>query len=137
MHTTDESVSIRVRYAETDQMGRAHHAHYLVWCELGRTHLMRERGLAYSELERSGIFLPVARAEIDYRAGVGYDDEVRVETRIDEVRSRSVVFGYRLFRALDDRLIASGRTKLVCTDGKGRLQRLPDHVLDALETVKG
>jgi acyl-CoA thioester hydrolase len=137
MHARDDSVSIRVRYAETDQMGRAHHAHYLVWCELGRTHLMRERGLAYAALERTGVFLPVAHAELEYRLGVGYDDEVRVETQIDEVRSRSVVFGYRLFRTMDERLIASGSTKLVCTDKQGRLQRMPDHVLDALDAAKG
>lgn len=137
MHARDDSVSIRVRYAETDQMGRAHHAHYLVWCELGRTHLMRERGLGYAALERDGVFLPVARAELEYRLGVGYDDEVRIEARIDEVRSRSVVFGYRLFRTMDERLIASGFTKLVCTDTQGRLQRMPDYVLDALNAAKG
>ena len=127
-----DSVEVRVRYAETDQMGRAHHSHYLVWCELGRTAYMRQRGVSYAALERSGVLLPVGRVSLEYRQGVGYDDRVRIETGIDRVRSRSVVFEYRLFKADTDELIATGSTELFCTDSEGRPARLPADVRASL-----
>lgn len=124
--------ALRVRYAETDQMGRAHHAHYLVWCESGRTALMRERGVSYAALERRGIRLPVARASLEYRGAVGYDAIVRVETRVEAVRSRSVTFAYRILDE-EGRLLARATTELVCTDDAGRPARLPEAVRDALD----
>lgn len=127
------SIEVRVRYAETDQMGRAHHAHHLVWCEAGRTAWLRERGASYRELEERGIFLPVSRVEVDYRQAVGYDDVVRVETWPDSVRSRSVTFRYVLRRAEDGKLVAEAETELVCMDGEGRVRRLPDDLRRALE----
>lgn len=130
-----EPLEIRVRYAETDQMGRAHHSHYLVWCELGRTTLMRERGVSYGELEKRGLLLPVARVEISYRQGVGYDERVRVDTRVERVRSRSVRFAYRLTRAEDGDVLATAITDLVCIDDRGRTGRLPADVREALEAI--
>lgn len=132
-----DSVEIRVRYAESDQMGRAHHSHYLVWCELGRTALMRERGVSYAGLEREGVLLPVTRAELEYRRGVAYDEVVRVDTRVAEVRSRSVVFQYEVRLASDDGLLARARTELTCTDRGGRPRRLPGPVRSVLETARG
>ena len=126
-------VELRVRYAETDQMGRAHHSHYLVWCEVGRSALMRERGLPYTELEHRAVFLPVTRAELEYRGVVGYDDCVRVETRVAEVHSRRVVFSYRVLRVSDGVLLARVRTDLICTDRQGRPQRLPEDVRTLLQ----
>jgi len=126
--TTD----IRVRYAETDQMGRAHHRHYLVWCELGRTALMRDSGLSYAALERDGVLLPVARVEIEYRAPVFYDEVVRIHTRVERVRSRSVEFGYRLTRDEDRTTVALARITLASADTDGRPRRLPPPVRDAL-----
>lgn len=135
MNERQGEVEVRVRYAETDQMGRAHHSHYVVWCELGRTTLMRARGVSYAELERRGVLLPVARVELEYRKGVGYDDRVRISTRVERVRSRSVVFGYRLTRAEDGALIAMGSTKLVCIDADGNPRRLPSEVQAALRSL--
>lgn len=129
------SIELRVRYAETDQMGRAHHSHYLVWCELARTTLMRELGLPYAALERDGFLLPVSRAEVAYRRPVGYDEAVRVETRVEAVRSREVWFGYRLTRPEDGALVATARTALVCTDREGRPTRLPAHVRERLQAL--
>ena len=134
---TEGVVEIRVRYAETDQMGRAHHSHHLVWCELGRTALMRDRGLPYSELERRGIYLPVSRAEVEYRRPVGYDDRVRIHTRVEAIRSRSVTFAYRILGAKEDGVVARARTDLMCTDGEGRPVRMPDDVRRALWTAAG
>lgn len=129
------AVDIRVRYAETDQMGRAHHRHYLVWCELGRTALMREEGISYAALERDGVLLPVARVELEYRAAVFYDELVRIHTRVERVRSRSVVFSYRLTRGGDETTVARARITLASADREGRPRRLPDEVRDALDRL--
>lgn len=118
-------------------MGRAHHSHYLVWCELGRTTLMRELGLSYAELEGRGLRLPVSHAELEYRRGIGYDEEVRVETRVEAVRSRSLSFGYRIVREHDGALAAEARTTLVCTDEGGRPRRLPPEVREILARDAG
>lgn len=127
-------VEFRVRYAETDQMGRAHHGHYLAWCELGRTALMRDRGIPYGDLERGGVLLPVTRAELEYRRGARFDDLVSVETVVEWVRSRAVAFRYRIARIEDEALLARVRTELVCTDQTGRPRRLPEAVRTVLES---
>lgn len=129
------TVEVRVRYAETDQMGRAHHRHYLVWCELGRTALMRERGISYAALERDGVLLPVARVELEYRAPVFYDEVVRIHTRVERVRSRSVVFGYHLTRDEDETTVARARITLASADADGRPRRLPGAVREALDRL--
>ena len=125
-------VELRVRYAETDQMGRAHHGHYIVWCEMGRTALMRENGVSYAELEKQGVMLPVARVEVEYRAPLFYDEAVRVDTRIGSVRSRSVTFEYEVYRAADEQLVARAMTMLVCMDDEGKTRRMPPDVLESL-----
>lgn len=130
-----DTVDVRVRYAETDQMGRAHHRHYLVWCELGRTALMREEGISYAALEKEGVLLPVARIELEYRAPVFYDELVRIHTRVERVRSRSVVFSYRLTRDADETTVARARITLASADRQGRPRRLPDEVRDALDRL--
>ncbi len=115
----------RVRYAETDQMGFAYHTHYLVWCEVGRTNLLREIGTHYAQLERQGVFLAVSEADIRYHAPARYDDEIRVTTRLTRVRSRGVVFDYIVSDAVSGRTLATARTRLVCLDGEGRPRILP------------
>lgn len=129
-------VEIRVRYAETDQMGHAHHMHYLAWFELGRTELMRANGVSYAELERGGLLLPVARAELAYRRGAGYDDRVEIRTRVSEVRSRSVSFAYEARAAADGELLATGATTLVCTGPDLRPRRIPEEVGAVLEGLR-
>lgn len=136
MHEPRDSVEIRVRYAETDQMGRAHHSHYLVWCELARTAFMRERGVSYARMEETGVLLPVSRVRVEYRRGVGYDERVRIETRVEAVRSRAVVFGYRICRPEDGTMLARATTELVCTDGHGKPRRLPEEVRAALADAR-
>ena len=123
---------IRVRYAETDQMGRAHHMAYVAWFELGRTELMRQNGLSYAGMERRGILLPVVRLEVDYLKGLEYEEVVDVHTSIAEVRSRRVVFDYRLVRRDDAVLIAEATSVLLSMDRAGRPCRLPEDVRAAL-----
>lgn len=134
---TSEPVEIRVRYSETDQMGVVYHANYLIWCEVGRTHLMRTLGLPYAEMERRGVFLAVADASLRYHAPARYDDRVRVDTHIEAVRSRAVTFGYLLSRVGDDAeaRLASARTTLVAMNAAGQGRKLPDELLARLRAA--
>lgn len=128
-------MEIRVRYAETDQMGRAYHTHYLVWCEVGRTRLLEGRGSSYASLEERGVFLPVSRLDARYHRAARYEDKVRVITRVERLRSRSVRFGYRLHRLPEEELLAEVSTELVCVDREGKPRRLPTEVREALRDV--
>src|SRR5690606_9221354 len=121
-------VEFRVRYAETDQMGVVYHANYLVWCEIGRTELIRRLGRSYAEVERDGVVLAVSDASVRYLVGARYDDLIRVETRVEEVRSRAVVFGYRILRVREDgttERLATARTSLIALGEGGRPRTLP------------
>ena len=79
-------------------MGVVYHANYFVWCEMARTELIRHRGPSYAQLETAGVYLAVADASMRYHAPARYDDMIRAESWITEVRSRTVSFGYRILR---------------------------------------
>lgn len=123
---------LRVRYAETDQMGKAHHSHYLEWFELGRMELLRANGVSYADLERAGIMFPVTKAEIEYRQSVGYDEDVQIWVALGAVRSRTLTFLYEARRTVDGGLLARGRTVVACTDRRARARSIPDAVIRAL-----
>lgn len=134
-----ESLSeVRVRYSETDQMGVAYHAHYLVWCEFGRTEYMRSVGLPYAALEREGWFLAVADAQIRYMAPARYDDRVRIRTRIERLQSRAVTFAYELgIEGPDGPVrIASATTKLVARNRHGAARTLPESFLETVRRLQ-
>ncbi len=119
-------VEIRVRYPETDQMGVVYHGHYLVWFEIGRTELMREAGCPYGELEsRDGVFFPVVDLRARYHASARYDEKLLVEARIEEIGGASVRFGYRILRAGNGRLLATGQTTHAAVGRDGKPMRLP------------
>ena len=123
-HTISE---VRVRYAETDQMGIVYHTHYLVWCEVGRTDYIRALGTTYAEIEREGIVLAVADVRIRYVAPARYDDRIRIRTWLERVQSRAVTFGYELTRANgeDGARIATATIKLIALDASGSPCLLP------------
>lgn len=121
---------INVRYAETDKMGVAHHASYLLWFELARTGLLRECGHSYRDMESSGTLLPVIEYNCRLVRGAEYDDPVDIETTVSELRSRAVTFAYRVTR--NDTLLAAGWTRHVCVDADNRPRRLPAEVVTAL-----
>jgi acyl-CoA thioester hydrolase len=114
-------------------MGVVYHAEYLVWCEVGRTDFIRALGLPYSELERRGTALAVAEATIRYHAPARYDDMVRVETRLVDVRSRAITFEYLIRNADTGERLASARTLLVSLDADGKLVPMPDDVRALME----
>lgn len=126
----------RVRYPETDRMGVAHHTHYFVWFELGRTELMREAGCAYGALEDGdGVFFPVIEAGAQYRASARYDEIVEIETRLTAAEGVRVRFEYVLRRPVDRRVLAEGFTVHASCGRDGRPVRLPEPVRERLMRV--
>ncbi len=124
----EHTAEVRVRYAETDQMGVAYHANYLVWCEVGRTDFIRALGVPYAEMERRGVRLAVVDARVRFHASARYDDRVRIVTTLAGVRSRMVTFAYELSRVREDgalERLASASTALVAIDAEGRPAALP------------
>jgi acyl-CoA thioester hydrolase len=119
---------IRVRYAETDQMGVVYHANYFVWFEVGRTGLLRDSGWSYREMEAEGIGLPVIEAHCDYRQPARYDDELEVRTRGALISPVRVEFTYDLVRSIDGASLATGRTVHAALDREGRPCRLPPRI---------
>ncbi|MDA8354523.1 MAG: thioesterase family protein [Firmicutes bacterium] len=107
---------IRVRYQETDQMGVVHHSNYAVWFEVGRTALIQEIGISYGELERRGILLPVVDLHCRFNLPARYEEEVRIVTRIREMRGPKITFSYEVRRLTDDVLLARGETIHLWTD---------------------
>src|SRR6185369_16837603 len=91
---TSSTSSVRVRYAETDQMGFAWHGNFLVWFEVGRTDLLRKQGFSYRELEQDGLRLPVIESQIRHLLPARYDDVLEVETKVEELRGARIVFSY-------------------------------------------
>lgn len=113
-------------------MGRAYHAWYLVWFEAGRGSLMRRLHLPYSLFEEAGLFLPVVRAEIEYRGPVRYDEEIMVETWVASATRARLVFGSRILNAAGKEA-ARGVVELAVCDRSGRIRRLPPEHLEKLQ----
>jgi len=126
MKPTTES-RIRVRYAETDQMGVVYYANYLVWMEVGRVELCRACGFNYRDMEREdGVFLAVAESYCRYRSPAHYDDEVIIKTWIGEANSRIVIFEYEMRVAESERVLATGNTRHVFVNREMRRIQLPE-----------
>jgi len=123
---------LRVRYAETDQMGVVYHANYFIWFEVGRVELLRGLGHTYRALEASGVNLPVIRAECHYRRPARYDDELEVRTTGRLVSAARVEFTYELVRLEDETLLATARTEHVPLNREGRPCRLAPALREAL-----
>lgn len=125
---------VSVRYVETDRMGVAHHSSYLLWFELARTGLLREAGHAYRDLESAGVRLPVLEYGCKFLKSADYDDALRIETRVRDLKSRTVTFSYTVHRG--DELLAEGFTHHVCVDSAFKPRRFPDAVMAAMDTFR-
>lgn len=124
---------VRVRYAETDQMGVVYHANYLVWFEVGRVELMRQRGLDYKRLEiDEGCWIAVVEATARYKAPARYDDELIVQTRVLAVRGPIIRFGYKILRAIDRHLLCEGETVHVVINKEMKRQHVPKKYAEIL-----
>ncbi len=128
------ATEIRVIFGDTDQMGVVYYANYLRWFEAARGVFLRERGRSYAEWERAGLSLPVVEAHVRYRRPAHYEDLVRVQATVEEVKAASFRFRYQVTRlqagagAPPGELLADGWTVHACVDKDGRPRRLPEEM---------
>lgn len=131
-------VRLRVRYAETDQMGVVYHANYFVWFEVGRVEFLRQLGFSYRDMEQNdACFIAVVDARCRYKAPARYDDEVVVRTHLKNVRESLVHFGYELVRASDNLVLAEGETTHVVTDAQMKRRAIPEKYMRHFREAAG
>jgi acyl-CoA thioester hydrolase len=129
---------VRVRYAETDQMGVVYHANHFVWFEIGRVEFLRQLGFSYRDMEKDdGCFIAVVDARCRYRAPAFYDDEIVVRTHLKHIRNSVIHFGYELVRAGDGVLLAEGETMHVVTNAEMKTSPIPTKYMDAFREAMG
>ena len=117
----------RVRYKDTDQMGMVYYGNYFTFFEIGRVEYMRERGIAYKQMEREDdSYIVVAEASCRYLRSARFDDVLRIRTRVSESRRRSIRFAYEILRHEDGELLATGETLHVVCNREGRPKSLPE-----------
>jgi acyl-CoA thioester hydrolase len=131
--TVRSASSIRVRYAETDQMGVAYHGGYFARFEVGRTDLLRGRGLTYRELEKEGLRLPVIETHARFLRPAFYDDTLEIRTEIQSLSGARVAFAYEIHRAGTAGPLATASTSHAAVDLHGRARRLPEDLRRRLE----
>jgi len=137
-HSPVNETRLRVRYAETDQMGVVYHSNHLIWFEIGRVELIRQLGFSYRDMEHDdGCFIAVAEARCRYRAPIYYDDEVIVRTKLKSVRESVVHFSYELVRGETGALLAEGETTHIVTDANFKIAALPDKYLKVFREAVG
>ena len=123
------TITIVPRYAETDKAGVAHHSVFAIWFEMGRTELLRVNGLAYKNLEASGVFFVVAELNVKFRRPVKYDEKLLLETTCSRVTASKVEHTYKLMR--DGIILTEGRTILACVNEEGKVRRIPQFMYPA------
>jgi len=123
--TVTRQTSVRVRYADTDQMGFVYYANYLIWFEVARTEWLRDAGWTYRQMEAQGIALPVIEAHCEYRQPARYDDDVRIGTTASLLTPIRIRFDYALSIAGNPAVTAAGHTVHVAIGRDGRPCRLP------------
>jgi acyl-CoA thioester hydrolase len=116
-------------------MGVVYHAHYLSYFEAGRTEYLRSIGRTYRDVEDGGLLLVVADAGLRFHRPAGYDEVLRVRTRVASVTGVRVRFEYEVARSSDAALLATGHTTLASTDRDGRPVRMPADLREALERL--
>jgi len=130
--TIEGEIRLRVRYAETDQMGVVYHSNFVIWFEIGRVELMRQLGFRYRDMEQhDNCHIPVADLHIRYKEPAYYDDEIVVCTRLADVHRSLLRFRYRIFRAGDETLLAEGETTHLVVDNQLKRRSLPQKYVAA------
>ena len=125
-------IEVRVRYADTDKMGVAYYANYLVWFEVGRAELCRAKGFSYSDLEALGYILVVTDARCQYRGPARYDETLIVRTRLKEINKRMITFFYQILKTGSDELLAEGETRHLSLGPNGKPKSLPEKFIEIL-----
>ena len=121
---------VRVRYAETDQMGVAYYANYLVWFEVGRSQYCNDRGFSYRDLElEAGLFIIVAEARCKYKVPARYEDDLVIRTHVANLSRKTIKFVYEIVRERDEMTLAAGDTHHVVINSSGRPSSMPEKYL--------
>jgi len=134
-----ESVTtrVRVRYAETDQMGDVYHANYIIWMEVGRVEFFRAQGIRYRDMERDeGILLVVVEAHCRYHSPARYDEEVAIRTWLEEANPRMLRLGYEMTDAATGQHLATGGTKHIFCGPDHKPKKLPEKFRATFGIVK-
>ena len=127
-------IKLRVRYAETDQMGVVYHSNFVIWFEIGRVELMRQLGFRYREMEKNdNCHIPVADLHVRYKEPAYYDDEIVIRTRLTDVHRSLLRFRYQVFRAGEELLLAEGETTHLVVDDQLKRRSLPEKYVDAFK----
>jgi|TARA_B100002003_G_scaffold246064_1_gene274986 acyl-CoA thioester hydrolase len=126
---TVKKIEYRVIYGDTDAGQVVYYANYLRWFESGRREIFRDFGIDYAELEKEGIIAPVVEVHCNYHASAVYDDLVVIETKVVEIKDKSIRFEYKVFRKEGMKLLAEGYTINVFVDSKKmKSVRIPDGI---------
>lgn len=123
---------VRVRYAETDQMGVVYYSNYLVWFEVGRSEFCRQKGFGYADLEATGYKLVVTDVHCRYRNSARYDEVITVRTWLKGMNRRMVIFGYQILRKEKKEVIVEGESRHICLGPNGKPKRLPEEFVTRL-----
>jgi acyl-CoA thioester hydrolase len=119
--------TVRVRYAETDQMGVVYYANFYVWFEVGRVEMFRQMGFSYKEMEqKDDCFTVVGESQCRYKRPARYDDLLRIRTCVLEARKRTIRFGYEILNDSTGELVATGETLHIICGRDGRPKQLPE-----------
>jgi acyl-CoA thioester hydrolase len=132
MLTSSHSIRFRVRYAETDQGGIAHHSIYPVWFEMGRVEMMRQTGITYRDMELEGFFFVIVELQIKYRRPARFDEELELATKLAAGTKVTMEHEYELHRIGDEEPLATGKSLVACTNRTGRPCRIPATAFDAI-----
>ena len=127
------TTTIDVRFAETDAMGVAHHAAYVIWLETGRVAWLQRAGVPYREIATAGYHFAVTGLHVQYRSSAAFGDTVRLVSRMNKLRSRQIDFGYELYQTGSDALLATATSEHICVDLAGKMTRLPALYLQRIE----
>ena len=131
---TVNETRIRVRYAETDQMGVVYHSNHFIWFEIGRVEFLRQLGFSYRDMESADeCFIAVVDARCRYKAPARYDEEILVRTHLKNIRESVIHFGYELVRASDGVLLAEGETTHIVADAQMRKTSIPEKYMQQID----
>jgi acyl-CoA thioester hydrolase len=125
----------RVIYGDTDKMGVVYYANYLRWFEKGRSELLRQLGLPYSEIEARGLHFPVIEVTCRYHKPARYDDAIVIETRLTGISRATLSFTYTIYKNDEDDPVAEGETRHACVSASGRAERIPSELAERLKAA--
>jgi acyl-CoA thioester hydrolase len=130
--------TLRVRYADTDQMGVVYHSNFIVWFEVGRVEMLRQIGFTYRDMEKDdNVHIAVVDVRCRYKAPARYDDVIRVRTRLVNLRASMLHFSYEIVREDDGLLLADGETVHIVVGSDFKRISLPEKYLDSFLRAAG